>query len=275
MKNERRDRGLRLTTTNIVDASSVIGTAASSRVRHLRRPGTCSVCRAILATGAKVEWNAAARRATCLRCAEGRRREADARKAAGRLVVAANATRRSDASAGAFDLGVTHRRTAQRRLARYLGRRLGESALLLHDRTVPRKRGSIDHIAIAPSGVWVIDTKGYEGKVSRRNVGGWFAVDQRLIVDRRDRTMLVEGLGWKVRAVEAALGETDIPVHGALCFVGSPWGRAKRFQIGGVWVTRADKLVGMILSAGSLEMRQVERLSTELADRLPRAAPVV
>ena len=36
---------------------------------------------------------------------------------------------------------------------------------MLHDRAVPRSRANIDHIAVAPSGVYVIDCKRYKGKI--------------------------------------------------------------------------------------------------------------
>ena len=37
--------------------------------------------------------------------------------------------------------------------------------LLLHDRQLPGSRANIDHIAIAASGVYVIDAKRYKGKI--------------------------------------------------------------------------------------------------------------
>lgn len=36
---------------------------------------------------------------------------------------------------------------------------------VLHDRRIPGSKANIDHIAIAPTGVWVIDTKRYKGKI--------------------------------------------------------------------------------------------------------------
>ena len=72
---------------------------------------------------------------------------------------------------------------------------------LLHDRRIPG-RGNIDHIAIAPSGVWVIDTKRYRGRVSiqRRLIGR-----RRLMIAGRDQTKLIDGLERQVAAVNKAL----------------------------------------------------------------------
>ena len=46
--------------------------------------------------------------------------------------------------------------------------------MVLHDRAVPGGRANIDHIAVVPSGVWVIDTKHYRGRLEQRDLGGWF-----------------------------------------------------------------------------------------------------
>lgn len=51
-------------------------------------------------------------------------------------------------------------------VAEALERRTAEgSTVLLHDRRMPGGRGNVDHIAVAPSGVYVIDTKDLTGKV--------------------------------------------------------------------------------------------------------------
>ena len=40
--------------------------------------------------------------------------------------------------------------------------------IVLHDRRIPRSRANIDHLAVAPSGVYVIDAKRYKGKIEVR-----------------------------------------------------------------------------------------------------------
>jgi hypothetical protein len=73
-------------------------------------------------------------------------------------------------------------------VAQILHQRLGDTAVLLHDCKVTGTRGNIDHLAIAASGVWIIDAERCRGKVERRDVGGLFRSDQRLYVGGRDRT---------------------------------------------------------------------------------------
>jgi hypothetical protein len=161
----------------------------------------------------------------------------------------------------------------ERRLAAHLLHAVGDRAILLHDRKVPGTRGNIDHLAVAASGVWVIDAKDYTGLVERRVVGGWLHPEQRLYVDGRDRTKLAEGLGWQVDAVRKALDNVDTPITAAVCFVAAEWGLfSKPFQQGSVWVTWAKKLAEMIAHPGPLEPADVTRIASQLAMTLP---PVV
>jgi hypothetical protein len=153
---------------------------------------------------------------------------------------------------------------------------LSDRDVLLHDRKVPRTRGNIDHLAIAPSGVWVIDAKNYQGKIERRHLGGWSKLDNRLYVAGRNRTGLVEGLAWQIDAVRAALGDEHAPIHAALCFTDATWKFfAKPFRIGNVWVTWADALAELIGKPGPLVRQDVLRVATQLAGTLRSASPVV
>lgn len=159
----------------------------------------------------------------------------------------------------------------EERVAKVLADRLGDTAVLLHDRKVPRTRGNIDHLAIAASGVWIIDAKRYRGKVERRDVGGWFSSDLRLFVGGRDRTKLIEGLGWQHDAVLAALDGAEVPLHRALSFVDADWPLffAKPLQFDGVWVSWPAKLAELIAQPGPLDDTGIEATARLLAERLP------
>ena len=45
---------------------------------------------------------------------------------------------------------------------------------LLHDRLIPKSRANIDHLAITPFGVFVIDAKNYQGMVRVKDKSGFF-----------------------------------------------------------------------------------------------------
>lgn len=159
----------------------------------------------------------------------------------------------------------------EERVAQILQERLGDQAVLLHDRKVPGTRGNIDHIAIGPSGVWFIDAKRYKGKVEKRDKGGWFSSDLRLYVGGRDKTSLVEKMGWQHDAVSTALGENDVPVHRTLTFVGADWPLffRKPLQFDEVWVSWPAKLADLIAEPGPLDPDDVERIARHLAEALP------
>lgn len=53
-------------------------------------------------------------------------------------------------------------------LAEFLAKRC-PAVPLLHDRRVPHSLANIDHIAVGASGVYVIDTKRYRGKIEVLN----------------------------------------------------------------------------------------------------------
>jgi hypothetical protein len=161
----------------------------------------------------------------------------------------------------------------ERRLAERLARTVGDRAVVLHDRRIPGRRSNIDHLAIAPSGVWVIDTKRYTGRVEHRDVGGWFRIDMRLYVGGRDRTKLVDGLGWQVDAVSAALGDDDVPLHAALCFVETDWSLfAKPFSHDGVWIGYPKALGERLATDGPFAPAEVLELAHRLAAALLAAA---
>lgn len=108
-------------------------------------------------------------------------------------------------------------------LAAHLAKTCTE-VIVLHDRLMPHSRANIDHLAIAASGVFVIDAKRYTGKIEIREpiVGS-----PRLLIKGRNRTKLVEGLARQQEAVRAALAETvpELPVHACFCFL-NPAGQA-------------------------------------------------
>ena len=161
----------------------------------------------------------------------------------------------------------------EERLGRQLSKNLSDIGHVLHDRKVPKTRGNIDHLVIAPSGVWIVDAKNYTGKVERRHVGGLFTGEDRLYVNGRNKTKLVEGLGWQHDAVHAVLepiGFGAVPIHGVLCFTDSNWGfRFRAIRINGAVVTWAKDLISQIREPGSIEPQVIAILARELSAKLP------
>ena len=164
--------------------------------------------------------------------------------------------------------------TGERRVAAELERALGDRGIVLHDRRVPRGRGNIDHLVVAPCGVWVVDAKRYHGQVERRNVGEWFRSDVRLYVGRRDRTDAIEGVRRQRdvvgRVLDQDFGDDAPPLHAAICLVGAEWPLlARPFCLEGVWVARPRLLGRRLLAPALLERHRVQEVASRLAGRFP------
>jgi len=141
----------------------------------------------------------------------------------------------------------------------------------LHDRRRPGTTANIDHLAIAPTGVWVVDAKRYTGQVAKKDVGRWLSSDVRLFVGRRDCTKLVTGMAKQVDAVRTALGadDADIPVRPVLCFVDAEWGWfASPFELDGVLVTWPRALRELLVRPGPHAPATVVRIAAQLDERL-------
>jgi hypothetical protein len=126
----------------------------------------------------------------------------------------------------------------ERRTARLLGQLEREGWATLHDLAVPGSRANLDHLAIGPGGVFVIDSKQYRGRLqldpSGRLWHGHYPLDPAL------RAVSFE-------ADQAAQVLTDpevlvvpiVAVHGARV----PWGK---IVVNGVPVVPARRLPSML-----------------------------
>ena len=160
-----------------------------------------------------------------------------------------------------------------------LGARLNELAserlVVLHDRRIPGSRANIDHIVVAPGGVFVIDAKHYGGQVEKRNLGNIFRKDVRVYVGRRDCTKLVlgsEDQAEVVRDVLSPLGFGDVPVRPVLCFIGAEWGLfASPFKLGHVLVTWPKFLYELLTKNDEVETAAIQDVAHALAAALPVA----
>jgi hypothetical protein len=162
------------------------------------------------------------------------------------------------------------------RLAEFIQRKAGDRVIPLHDRLIPGTRATIDHLWIAPTGVWVVDAKSYKGKVVKRDVGPFWRTEYKVYVGGRDRTKLASAMQFQLNAVLAALRPDPkaqgIDVHTALCFVNSDWGLFDfPFQVGSVWVLDPGALRKRLKKDGPLSREQMERLAKRLALSLPPA----
>jgi hypothetical protein len=162
------------------------------------------------------------------------------------------------------------------KLAAALGKIDRDDVIFLHDRAVPGSRGNIDHIVVAPSGVYVVDAKRYKGRVEVRDVSRLFSkADLRLFVGGRDHSELAYAMGRQVEAVRAALGERqDVPVTAALCFIDAEWpllGGPHRFA--GVRTEAERSVRKLVTQPGPLATDEVVEIAIVLSHALPAYGP--
>ncbi|WP_241984971.1 MULTISPECIES: nuclease-related domain-containing protein [unclassified Cryobacterium] len=161
-----------------------------------------------------------------------------------------------------------------------LGQRLdklsGSGVHVLHDRRIPPTRANIDHIAVCPSGVFVIDAKKYQGRPRLQVEGGLFRPrTETLMVGSHKQDGLVAGVLKQVARVSAALadaGMDGVPVHGMLCFVAAEWPLfGGDFVIDGVHVLWPKKAVEHLQKAGPLDEPTMRQIHRALASAFPPA----
>lgn len=149
------------------------------------------------------------------------------------------------------------------------------TAIVLHDRRIPGTKANIDHIAVGPAGVYVIDAKKYTGRIEKRDVGGWWKADERLYVRGRDRTKLLDGMRHQLDVVTGALGAKfeSIPVHGVLCFIGAEWPGFVPMPIrfGTVTCIWPKALTALVDTSGTMGRADMEAAAARLARALPPA----
>jgi hypothetical protein len=160
----------------------------------------------------------------------------------------------------------------EERLGGRLTELAGDALRVLHDRRIPGSRANIDHLAVTPSGIWVIDAKKYKGRPQLKVDGGIIrARTEKLLIGSRDCTKLVDGMLKQIQVVQAAVG-IDVPVHGVLCFVEADWpiiGGA--FQTRNIEVIWPKKLYSNLHAPGPITTANIDNLHRQLAAAFPRA----
>jgi hypothetical protein len=162
----------------------------------------------------------------------------------------------------------------ERAVAAKLDELAGEHLIALHDRKMLRadgraSRANIDHLVVTAAGVWVVDAKTHKGTLQVRRSGGLFSPRvEKLYIAGRDKTSLLDGLTGQVEAVRAVLLEVgaEVPVRGALCFVGTelPW---LTESIGDVPLVSRRGLGKLMKQPGDLASQDREALAQYLDSR--------
>lgn len=274
----------------------------ASRMLKLRRPDECAECGAALPAGALGWWDAPTRTVTCPSCRElgvegsfptratahlappldrGRpgasvarehrrrkhNREARVRenhpRIGGLLLLLGGSPQHEQA----FHIG----EIGEREVAATLERRTADGpTVILHDRRMPGGYGNIDHLAIAPTGVFVIDAKNVKGRV--RVVNPLFG-PARLMISGRNRTKLIDGLDRQVSVVGKALAARghEVPIRGALCFTTAELPMFGTLSMHKHLLVHCKALARRLNAKGPLQPAAIDELARYLAGVLPPA----
>ena len=270
----------------------------TARRLKLRRSDTCAICTRSLSAGEMAIWDSARRHARCLGCepesppspsdasvseagASARReyerrranREARVRERFGPLGGVVLALSDEPQHQRAWARGAEGEATLARNLERWTA---DHGVVLLHDRRMPRGRGNIDHLAVGPSGVKVIDAKRYRGGIDVERRGGLLrARTEHLIVGGRERTKLIDGViaqAEAVRQVLAAGPHATAPVQAVLCFIDGDWPLLGRLEIRGVPVLPPRRVSKLCAADGPLDAATtVTQIAETLGAHFPPA----
>ena len=264
----------------------------------LRRADRCIFCGVDLPAGTKAWWDPAARTVTCTRCMDftdqqlgspdvaeldrGSAGASPAREHGRRRANREERVRAAHPRIGGLPLAQTA--APQREVAFHRGE-LAEKAVAeaiemqmengpgisLHNRRMPGARGDIDHLSVAPSGVFVIDTKDWAGSV--RVVNSLFG-PSKVLINGRDRSKLIDGLERQVAAVRTALdggGRGDISVQGALCFTKADLPLLRTQRIRGHLLLYRKALAKKLHASGPLDAVAIYEIASELSVVFPPA----
>lgn len=258
---------------------------------RLRYAGTCRVCEAPLDAGADAVYERGTRTVRCVQCptsaetvepesgiagASARReyerrkqnREQRIRTAHPKLGGLMLALSDDPQSTQAWAQGAIGEELLAQRLTE-----LPENFRVLHDRRIPGTRANIDHIVIGPSGVWVIDAKRYKGKRPALHVEGGIIRPrtEHLRIGGRDRHKLIDGVHSQLERVASALGDSRVPVIGALCFLEADWPLiGGSFTVDGIHVLWPRLLIKRLTEAAPQTI-DIDTTHSQLAKVFPAA----
>lgn len=159
---------------------------------------------------------------------------------------------------------------------RAVGRVLDRSRRVaaLHDRAWPARRANLDHVAVGPWGVLVIDAKAHSGPLELVDRGSFLRPSLGIYLGGRDRSDLLGAARRQADLVasllDASVRLAPVPVAPVLCFTGADWRLPARWvDIDGVTVTHLGSLARLVRRRGGLSRSQIAAVARLLDDALP------
>ena len=166
---------------------------------------------------------------------------------------------------------------------RYLREHLTDPFVLLNHRRAPRSRHAIDHVVVAPSGVWLIDAVRWEdGTIEFTGDGRMSVYKMRLRSPDGVRPKVTEDIYRQVGPVARIVGDPTVTVQPALIFVGTEGsGRSalrfmanEPFEHQRVLIAAPKAIVRRIQDPGPLDAGSVAEIGARLDAALGHTSTV-
>ncbi len=144
------------------------------------------------------------------------------------------------------------------------GRR--EGTQLLHDIWLP----GVDHLVIAPSGVWVVGVHHDHGRIELRKP---LFAPASLRIGEQDRTTLVRELDEQAAVIEKTVQEhlPGTPVRGVLCLPDADLPHLGTLSLDGTLLLSPKALVRRVNGSGGVSAAEARALAALLGSRLALA----
>ena len=182
---------------------------------------TCESCRRTVEPGEMGWHDSTTSNILCVGCGKAKPEDAKGTPTTPRSPVGGSSTLRWSRSGNA-------RRKRKGAAGEYLidarlHRDLKNGEVILNDRRIPNDGGNIDHVVVAHSGVWIIDTKSWEGRIEYKGASGIFDANERLFIGGEDRTYLADDIYAQVIPIAGLLDDRAVPINPAIVFANGNW----------------------------------------------------
>lgn len=160
----------------------------------------------------------------------------------------------------------------ERRLTTFLDDIAVGHAVVLHHRRLPDSKVVIDHLVIAPNGVWVIDGTEFSARIGYRSTD-WVRPHADRGRGGRRQQRLVDGMAARcdaVRELIEPIGMGAVPVRAAVCFTHSHWPARDHVEtVHEVIVAPPIALGAVLLQPGWVDADAINTIATQLTAGLP------
>ena len=139
--------------------------------------------------------------------------------------------------------------------------------VILTNRRGSKPNDHIDFVVVAPSGVWVIDAKRWNGKITFKTTD-FTEKKQTLFVGPRNRTRRIQEIYGNLRPVANLINDVNVPIRAVAVFVEGDWDykvasefrKGKLIQYEGVWLSPTLTISAKIKLPGPLDAEAVQRI---------------